>query len=1055
MRPIVTRTLGSLAVLLALIAGPGALAQSVGTVEGAVNDANLGTPVPGVNLRLDGTTIGASTDADGRYSFSAPAGDYTLVASFVGYSTQRIQISIPASQSIEANFDLAQDALRLDEAVVTGYGTRERRNVATSISSIDGAAINELPAATADAALQGRAPGVTVLRSSGTPGGGVSVRIRGATSISGSNQPLYVVDGVPVSSGSNSAIGVGNQGLNALATVDTGDIESIEVLKDAAATAIYGTRAANGVVIITTKRGRAGQTRINAETSLGVSSIQSDFPVLSGPDYLRARNEGVVNQFGPTRFGTQFYGDPDADGVASSNFFNEVQQEGLVQNYRLGLNGGNETTRFLLSAGYVDEEGAIIRSGFERLNGRVNIDHTPNDRALVQASVSYNRGIFSRVENDNNIFGVITNALLSRPDITTRDSLGEFTPGNQFAFDNPVAAAQVFNEVVDTKFLGNVTLSYEVAPGLRAKITGGLDRADLNEDQYAPSFSRQGGGIGSAVSAVTTTQTWIGEGSLNYRRLFSDVHDVSVLGVFSAQRDNFERTFATGDNFAGDQSIRVNAAATTDGGSTASANSLLSFLASADYSYDGRYLLTLTGRVDGSSRFGENNRYALFPAVALGWNLHEEAFASGAGWLDLFKLRGSVGITGNQTGIGNFDSRALYGFGSSYAGRPGALPTQFANPDLRWETTTQVSGGLDFGVLNGRLSGTVEAYNKKTNDLLLGVPIPETSGFTGYTANIGSIENRGIEFALTTQNVRARNFLWTTTINLATTQNEVLAIENDEPFDAGFASRVAVGQPLGAFFGFQTDGLILDADQVCTDASGATCAPGAPYQQAGTSVGDVRFVDIGRPCTSAEVMGDTCPAGGSVPEPDGVINAADRTFIGDPNPNLFGGVTNAFNAFGFDLNAFVQFSLGNDVFNASRQFSEVPGGSFGTSAALRDRVQFDEQGNVVNRDATVPRATNSDPNDNDRDSDRFVEDGSYVRLKTLTLGYTVPPRFLNQLGGRSLRLYVLGENLFTATDYSGLDPEVSTFDRSNTSFGTDFFTFPQTRRLFVGLQLGL
>ena len=1033
MRPIVTRTLGSLAVLLALIAGPGALAQSVGTIEGIVTDADLGTPVPGVNIRLEGATLGASTDVDGRYSFNAPAGDYTLVVSFVGYSTQRVQISVPPSESIEVNFDLAQDALRLDEAVVTGYSTRERRNLATSISTIDGSTINELPAASADAALQGRAPGVTVLRSSGTPGSGVSVRIRGATSISGSNQPLYIVDGVPVSSGSNSAIGVGNQGLNALATVDTGDIESIEVLKDAAATAIYGTRAANGVVIITTKRGRAGQTRINAETSVGVSSIQSDFAVLSGADYLRARNEGVVNQFGD-RFGLQFYGDPEAPTVASSNFFEEVQQEGLVQNYRLGLNGGNESTRFLVSAGFVDEEGAIIRSGFQRLNGRVNVDHTPNERALLQANVSYNRGIFNRVENDNNIFGVITNALLSSPAIATRDSLGEFTPGNQFAFDNPVAAAQVFNEAVDTKFLGNVTLSYEVAPGLRARLNAGLDRADLNEDQFAPSFSRQGGGIGSAFSAVTTNQTWIGEGSLNYRRLFNDVHDLSVLGVVSAQRDEFERTFSSGDNFAGDQSIRVNAAATTDGGSTGSANSLLSFLASTDYSYDGRYLLTLTGRVDGSSRFGEDNRYAIFPALALGWNLHEEAFADGLGWLDLFKLRGSAGITGNQTGIGNFDSRALYGFGSSYAGRPGAQPTQFANPSLRWETTTQISGGVDFGVFNGRLSGTVEAYNKDTQDLLLDVPIPETSGFGSYTANIGSIQNRGIEFALTTQNVRARNFLWTTTINLATTENKVLAIENDEPFSTGFASRVAVGQPLGAFFGYETDGLILDADQLCTDPTGEACASGSPFQQSGTRVGDVRFVDQNN---------------------DGIINDDDRTFIGDPNPDLYGGITNAFNVMGFDLNAFVQFSLGNDVFNASRQFSEVPGGSFGTAAVIADRVQFDADGNVINRDATVPRATNSDPNDNDRDSDRFVEDGSYVRLKTLTLGYTVPPRFLQQLGGRSLRLYVLGENLITATDYSGLDPEVSTFDRSNTSFGTDFFTFPQTRRVIVGLQLGL
>lgn len=1024
---------GVMALLLALLATP-AFAQTVGTISGQVSEADTDLPVPGANVRLEGTTLGAATDVDGVFSFTAPEGEYSLVISALGYTTVSQPIAVRPGANVDLNITLDADALLLDDVVVTGYSTRERRNLATSISTIEGTTIAELPAATADAALQGRAAGVTVLRSSGTPGSGVSVRIRGATSITGSNQPLYIVDGVPVGSGSNSAIGVGNQGLNALATVDTGDIESIEVLKDAAATAIYGTRAANGVVIITTKRGRAGQTRINVESSVGVSEITNDYEVLSGPDYLRARNEGVVNQFGPTRFGRQFYGDPDDPDVVSTNFFDDIQQQGLVQNYRIGLNGGNETTKFLVSAGYVDEEGAIIRSGFERLNGRVNVDHTPNERAIVQANVSYNRGIFNRIENDNNIYGVITNAIVSPPTLTARDSVGEFTPGNLFAFDNPLAAAEVFNRAIDTKFLGNVTLSYEFLPGLRARLNAGLDRADLNEDQYAPSFTRQGGGIGSAISSVTTSQTWITEASLNYRRLFSDVHDLSVLGVVSGQQDSFERTFSTGDNFAGDQSLRVDAAATTDGGSTGSKNSLLSFLSSADYSYDGRYLLTLTGRVDGSSRFGSGNRYAFFPALALGWNVHEESFLRDSGIFDLLKLRGSAGITGNQSGIGNFESRGLFGFGSSYAGFPGAQPTQLENPDLRWEQTTQISGAIDFGVLDGRVSGTVEAYNKRTDDILLTVPLPETSGFGGFTANVGDTQNYGVEFALTTQNVRTRNFLWSTTLNLAANENEVLALENDEPFDSGFASRVAVGQPLGVFYGFETNGLIVSADQICTDRTGATCAPGAPYQQAGTGVGDVRFVDQNG---------------------DGVINADDRAFIGDPNPDFFGGITNAFTFAGFDLNAFVQFSVGNDVFNASRQFNEQVGQFFGTNSTVGERIRFDDAGNVINPDATVPRATNSDPNDNDRDSDRFVEDGSYVRLKTLTLGYTVPPQFLRQLGGRSLRLYVLGENLLTSTNYSGIDPEVSTFDRSNTSFGTDFFTFPQTRRLIAGIQLGL
>ena len=1035
---------GVLALLTVLFTAPvSAQSTSVGTLSGQVSDGDIGGPLPGVNVRLEGTTLGATTDAEGIFSISAPSGDYTVIFSFTGFTTIRQPITIRPTANTDLNVEMGQDLNELDNVVVTGYGARERRNLATSISTIDGAELQDVPSTTVDGALQGRAAGVVVLRSSGTPGGGVSVRVRGATSISGSNQPLFIIDGVPVSSGSGSAIGVGNQGLNGLASIDVTDIESIEVLKDAAATAIYGTRAANGVVLVTTRRGRNGQTRVNLETSVGTSSFNTEYETLTSAEYFEILGDGVAESFGePLR---NFFGSPDDPENVDTNFFDELSRTGVVQNYRASVNGGDERTRFLVSGSFLDEEGALIESAYQRYNGRVNVDHTPNERTIIQGNASYNRAVFDRVENDNNIFGLITNALVSAPARPLRDSTGNFTDAGAFAFGNPLAEAQVFNQAVDTKFLGNVTASYEFAPGLRARLNAGLDRSDIKEDQFAQSFTTQGGGDGSAVSSVTILQTYLAEATVNYRRLFSGVHDFSTFVGTSVQQDDFERTFATSSVFATDTSIRPNSGAVPDGGGTGSENSLLSFFGNVDYSFDSRYLLAFNARVDGSSRFGDDNRYAFFPGLALGWNVHEESFLSGLDAIDLLKLRASAGRTGQQE-IGNFQSRGLFGFGSTYDGRAGITPSQLGNPNLKWETTTQIAGGIDLGVLDGRVSTTVDVYYKDTDDLLLFRQLENTSGFGGITENIGSIRNAGVEFALTTVNVRTPAFRWQTTVNLSRNVNEVTGLNDDEPIDSGFGSRVAVGQPLGAFYGFQSAGLFTNADQLCTDRTGVAClAAGTAFQNAGTRVGDVRFQDIGRLNADGEF----------VAEPDGIVNAADRAFIGDPNPDLFGGITNAFSFQGFELSAFLQFSLGNDVFNASRQFTDAVGGAFGTSVRLRDRARIDADGNLINPDATLPRATFNNRNDNRRDSDLFVEDGSYMRLKTLTLGYTVPTRFLQQVGGRSLRLYLIGENLFTITDYSGLDPEVSTFDRANASFGTDFFTFPQTRRFTVGVQLGL
>ncbi len=1034
------------ALLGALLLLVPAVAQAqVGTVQGVVTERGTGITVPGVNVTLEGTTIGTATDLEGRYEFSAPVGTYTLVVSAIGYKRYTQPVTITESGTVTANAVIEQDVLGLDDVVVTGYGTTERRAVSTSISSVDGNEIRDLPPTSTDAVLQGRVAGVTVLRSSGTPGGGVSVRVRGATSISGSNQPLYVVDGVPVNSSSLSSLGAGNQGLNALSTIDPSDIASIEVLKDAAATAIYGTRAANGVVLVTTRRGQAGSTDIEFESSLGSASFDLDPNRLTGPEYIAIRNEARVNTYGPgsaARPSATYYGLPDT--MRTNNAWDAITQTGLVQNYRLAISGGTQRTKYRVSGGYSDEEGALIKAGFRRLNGLVNVDHRWADKGTLFAKASYNRGISLRVGNDNYIYGVLTNGLLSNPAEPLYLANGQYNPAAG-PFSNPVAEANKDFTATDTKFLGNVGITYELLPNLSGRLEAGLDRYDLDESRFSPSTSSQGSPNGARAQSINLFQNWILTGTVNYRNLFKGVHSISSLAGVSTERRDVKFNFLSGVDFFSDEIYALDIAGTLDAGSSTTASGLRSFFTTSEYAYNNKYLATFTLRVDQSSRFGADNRTAVFPAFSLGWNAQQEPFLQRVSWIDLFKIRGSYGTTGQQE-IGDFNARALYASGSNYNLVPGLTTSQLGNVTLSWERTTQGNLGLDYGFLSNRIGGTIELYSKRTNDLLRSQPLPNSTGYGGRVANIGEISNKGIEFLLTTRNLETRNFSWETSFNIARNTNEVVELVDGDgdgigdPIDQGFASRIAEGEPLGSFYGWVTDGLFQSQDQICLDATGVSClANGTAFQKTGTALGDRRFQDIG----SLDENGQF------IPVPDGIVDDADRRFIGDANPDFFGGVTNTFRLYGVELSAFLQFSQGNDVLNSTAQFNQQIGQTFGTARQALDRWTPD------NTDTDIPRATITDPNDNDRDSDYFVEDASYIRLKTLSVAYTIPVRYTQVVGIRNMRLFFVGENLWTSTKYSGLDPEVSTFDRSNSSFGTDFFTYPQAKRFTLGARVTL
>lgn len=1038
---------------------PFAMAQS-GTITGKVTDAETGETTPGANVLLVESERGTATGANGEYTIeNVEPGTYTLRVTFVGYNTYEAQVEVEAGETVTHNVELETSAIGLDEVVVTGTGTVERGNLTQSISSVNTEDLEDVSITSTDAMLQGKAAGVTVTQSSGTPGSGVRVRIRGHSSISASNEPLYVVDGVPVTTGDFGNIFSGGQGLNALSTLNSEDIESMTVLKDASATAIYGSRGSNGVVLIETKEGVAGDTKLDFSYTRGSKSFNRGHNFMTGPEHVEAITEGAwldmknagfpfddyentdyqsrlqdVNNNIAALFGApagafglgavtsdninQYLDDPSS--APTTDWTDAIFRTGTTDKFNISANGGNVDTRYFASATFFEENSIMINNKFQRMNGRLNLDHNVNDDFSINARISYNKVDDKRIENDNNIYGVLTNAQLATPTAPIRNDDGTFN-SSVGGFSNPVAESQVTNQAITTRFVGSVSADYNVHENVTISGKTGLDRFDLEENTFDPSFTNQGSPLGSAFEAVTFNQRWFSEISANYSNTFADVHDIDAIVLGSWEENDVEVQTTQGTDFPSDQTRSIAAAATTEGSSTSTAFGLRSITSRINYSFDDRYLLTVNGRVDESSRFGEGHQAGFFPSASVAWRLSNESFMDEFDFLNQFKLRGSVGITGNQSGIDNFASRALYGV-SSFNSTPTLAPNQLSNPNLKWEETTEYTVGLDLAVLEERFSLTVDVYKKDTDDLLLSAPIPATTGFTSFIDNIGSIKNEGIEISLNTVNLQKGDFRWSTSLNWTTYRNEVTKLVNDEPFNSGFANRVEVGEPLGAFYGYKTDGIWNTQEEI--DNSG--------IDSDDADLGGIRYVDT---------------------NDDGKITSDDQTIVGNANPDFSGGITNTFNYKGFRLNVFVQYSYGNDVFNNSAQFYGNPG--FITEWGVESNYG-NKRWTPDNKDAEYPRASFLDFDSSlSRDNDFFMDDGSYLRVKRLSLSYTFPAEMLQRINMRSAEVFVTGTNLFTLTNYSGLDPEVNTFDRSNTAFGTDFFTFPQHRSIEFGINLGL
>lgn len=998
--------------LLFFISFPTLLIAQLQQVSGRVTSVAEPDGLPGVSVVVKGSTQGSITGLDGGFSIEAPQGA-TLVFSFVGYRTQEVVVT---SQT-ELNITLEEEASELSEIVVVGYSSIEKRDITGAITSVKATDFQDMSLSGMDQALQGQAPGVQVTQSSGTPGGGIAVRIRGVTSIGAGNTPLWIIDGVQVETGTLSLRSFGGQNDNALSLLNPGDIESIQILKDASAKALYGSRASNGVVVVTTKKGKKGQAKINVDVQRGIVDPTNKIDLLDATQLLELQREALTNAGkNPDAFGLI----PGVTDAVNTDWQEEIFRRGIMQQYQVSATGGDDNTNYYISANYRKEEGIQINNSFERLGTVINLDQDFSDRLRVSSNLNLTRTLNKRVKGDNFLDGVYSGALKSLPYFVPYDEDGFLVgPGSSlyagFPNFNPVAQALLPRfEAVTAKMVGALSATYKIQNNLLLRGQVSVDFNDVTEDQYESSQTAIGGflpSVGGQGYGVFIAGTYTNINSyltLSFNETFAEKHQLSAL-VGSEVLQSFTKTGSVqGRLFPSDDFTYITSAGIVDQGSSGKGESgLISFFGEAKYDMNDKILASLSFRADGSSRFGPNRRFGYFPAGSVAWRISSEEFFRSTLINDL-KVRMSFGFTGNER-IGNFGFLGTWG-STTYNGNSGVGPNNIANPDLKWETTREINAGVDISVLEGRIQSSIDAYYNKTFDLLLLRPYASTTGFSGVTDNIGEMENRGLEVAISSVNIDGK-LKWSTDINLSKNLNKVLFLADSVPLYRGYTAEgvdatnvIREGEPLGTFIGL-----------------------------------DFLGVD---PATGDAIYADT--------NGDGIINNSDAIVIGNAQPDFYGGVTNRVSYKRFDVSVFFQFSVGNKILNFARTTFVNTGADISNNQSTDALRRWQKPGDITD----VPRYEFENTYNNFH-SNRFLEDGSYLRLKNISIGYNIPSRITNKLMLQNVRVYASGTNVWTYTRYSGADPEVSTLDGSVSAQGIDFFTLPQVRTLSVGINATL
>ncbi len=1014
-----------------LLMGASVMAQEQRTISGEVSDAT-GQAIVGATVLLQGTATGTVTDLAGQYTLSVPAADAVLLFSYLGYRTQEIPVD---NQSV-IDVALLEDQNNLDEVVVIGYGTTARRDVTGSISSVTSEEIERLPVQSLEGAMQGRATGVTVIQDSGAPGGSVSVRIRGLGSL-GDNEPLYVIDGVQTKDGIN--------------LINPNDVQSIEILKDASAAAIYGVRGANGVVLITTKKGQYNsRPTLSFNTYYGTQAPTGLVEALTASEWALLQRESLLN--GDMDLNPDYDTDEEiAAAGEGTDWLDEIFRNAPIQNYQVGVAGGSTTTRYYFSANYFGQQGIIRNSYFERGSLRANVETDVSDRLQVGTNLTISRSSRNFISSDDDADEVLQNALGTPPVIPVFDEAGNYAgpPEPQQYYgrqQNAVGQAERRDDVsTNTRILGNVYGAYDVIRGLTLKSDFQFDYINNDNDFFQVDFNEGNRtGPGNLLRRnINQTNYFSWENTLTYTPNLGGQHDLTLLGGVTAQQFAIDFVSAGRDQFLSqveDNRYLNGGTLNPSAGGGANDWSLFSYLGRASYSFRDRYLLTASFRADGSSRFTKANRWGYFPSFSAGWRLSEEEFLAGSAIFSDLKVRGGWGQLGNQD-IGFYPTLTLYGLrgdafygfgGGQEAASAGYAVVTRGNPEIVWETSNQSNFGFDASLFDYRLRLTVDYYNRTTADILLRTPVPTTGGIAPAPfVNAATVENDGFEFLIGYQGGKAEGLTYDVSLNLTTINNVVTSLGDQDP-DFGIQSsgftRTEVGRQIGFFYGFEADGLFQSEEEIAAlnaiDGDAST-----PYQNAATAPGDVRFSDTNG---------------------DGVVNADDRTAIGNPIPNLTYGFNASLGYGNIDFSLFLQGVSGNDIYNQGRSFFEP--------SSLVDRNGYAtllDRWTPTNTDTGMPRLVAGDPNNNSRFSSRFIEDGSYLRLRNVQLGYRLPNTLLDRVGITSLRIYVSAQNLFTITGYQGFDPEIGRRRGSDQAYGIDTSVYPQARVFLFGLNLSL
>jgi len=990
-------------------------------ISGLITD-NTGEPLIGASVLIKGTVSGTVTDYDGKFELTLAPDQKILQVSYTGYEDQEVQVG----NQTELNIVLGESISLIDEVVVVGYGTQKRSKISGAVSTVTADEITEAPVLRTEQALQGRIAGVQVAQNSGSPGSALTVRVRGVGTINNSD-PLYIVDGIPV------------EGIDFL---NPNDIESINVLKDAASAAIYGARGANGVVLITTKGGKINQAgKVSYDAYYGVQSPWKQMNLLNAREYAILSNEANINS---GNVPLSEFANPDQLGEGT-NWQEAIFQDAPIYSHQLSFTGGSEKSSYTASGNYFVQDGIIggRKAGFERYTVRLNSRNKLKDWLTIGNTLGFTYLSRNFVPENNEFVTPLVRALNMDPVTPVRKPDGTFAYSYYSDTDitNPINAIEQINDKwTSHRVVGSVYGEVDITKKVKYRSVYSVDATFATRDIFRPKFdlsinpllSDAPAGEKNFINGVSkeqnTWRNWQWENVLTYNEVFADRHNVGITLGTTVLNNRFDFAGGSNTNLPSNDpndafiSNTIDPIASQSAYAGATESALLSFFGKVNYDLDDKYLFSATFRADGSSRFGRNNRYGYFPSFSLGWVVNREDFWS-MDAVSLFKLRGSWGQNGNDK-IGDYSFSTIVNAGQNYSFGPdeiitnGNVPLVSANPDLRWETSTQTDIGLDVEMYDGKINFVGDYYIKNTSDMLYAAPIPFVAGTQAPVRNIGEVENKGLELSLSYRN-RDQDFKYSIGGNIAFVSTNVISLgEGGEPintgnvFSAGMVSRTEVGHPIASFYGYVTDGLFQNQQEIEAHAA----------QNENTAPGDIRFKDLNG---------------------DDVINNLDRTYIGNPTPDFTYGINADMEYKGFDLSLFIQGVEGNDIFNGIVRYD----------FSYTNRPQ-----SVLNRwtgpgtSNSEPRVTISDPNFNARVSDRFVEDGSYIRLKNINLGYSLPKSLISKLQIEKFRLYISAQNLITITNYSGLDPEIGA-TQGALDLGIDRGFYPQSRTFLGGVNI--